>query len=130
MRIIKAVLLSVCVVMLCAVLSAPTNAGTWNKKTFVTFADSVEIPGQILPAGTYVFKLMDSAADRGIVQIWTGDETQLLATLITVRDSRWESPNKTIIEFDERPGDSPMAVRSWFYPGDKTGWDFIYPYEG
>ncbi|MGB7232824.1 MAG: hypothetical protein WBD19_14220 [Candidatus Acidiferrum sp.] len=130
MRIIKAVLLSVCAVMLCAVLSAPTNADTWNKKTFVTFADSVEIPGQILPAGTYVFKLMDSAADRGIVQIWTGDETQLLATLITVRDSRWESPNKTIIEFDERPGDSPMAVRSWFYPGDKTGWDFIYPYEG
>lgn len=128
MRIVKTLLLSVCAALLCAVLTVPANADAWNKKTIVTFADSVEIPGQILPAGTYVFKLADSSANRGIVEIWTGDQTQLLATLITVPDYQWEKPNHTVIQFDERPGDSPMAVSSWFYPGDKTGWDFVYPY--
>lgn len=128
MRIIKSLLLTACAAALCAVLTTPANADTWNKKTIVTFADPVEIPGQILSPGTYVFKLADSSADRGIVEIWTGDQMQLLATLITVPDYDWETPNHTILQFDERSGNSPMALSSWFYPGDKTGWDFIYPY--
>ena len=38
-----------------------------NLKTTVTFSQPVEVPGvnaQVLPAGTYVFKLMDSLTDR------------------------------------------------------------------
>ena len=35
----------------------------WDKKTVVTFSQPVEIPGGIvLPAGTYVFKLLNSMA--------------------------------------------------------------------
>jgi len=48
-------------------------ADQWNKKTTVTFNVPVEIPGvgaQVLPAGTYVFKLLDSLSDRHIVQIF------------------------------------------------------------
>ena len=127
MRIIKAFQLSVCAAMLCAFLGTGANADTWNKKTVVTFSDSVEIPGQVLPAGTYVFKLANSISDRHIVQIWTGDETQLLATLMTVPDYRPDPPDKTIFEFDERPGDSPMAIHTWFYPGDNMGQEFVYP---
>jgi hypothetical protein len=127
MRIIKAFQLSVCAAMLCAFLGTGANADTWDKKTIVTFSDSVEIPGQVLPAGTYVFKLANSISDRHIVQIWTGDETQLLATLMTVPDYRPDPPDKTIFEFDERPGDSPMAIHTWFYPGDNMGQEFVYP---
>jgi hypothetical protein len=126
MRIIKAFQLSVCAAMLCAFLGTGANADTWNKKTVVTFSDSVEIPGQVLPAGTYVFKLANSISDRHIVQIWTADETQLLATLMTVPDYRPDPPDKTIFEFDERPGDSSMAIHSWFYPGDNMGQEFVY----
>lgn len=128
MRIIKALLLSACTAALCAVLTIPANADAWNKKTFVTFPDSVQIPGQVLPPGTYVFKLMDSSANRGVVEIWTGDQTQLLATLITMPDYRSEAPNHTVLQFDESSGNSPMVLSSWFYPGDRNGWDFIYPY--
>jgi hypothetical protein len=126
MRVIRAVQLCICAVMLCAVVGAGTNAGVWDKKTVVTFADSVEIPGQVLPAGTYVFKLANSISDRRIVEIWTGDESQLLATLMTAPDYRPDSPNKTIFEFDERAGDAPMAIHSWFYPGDNVGQEFLY----
>jgi hypothetical protein len=106
----------VCAVVLCVIFVAAAKADAWNKKTIVTFSDSVEIPGQILPAGTYVFELVNSVSDRHIVQIWNGDETQLLATILAIPNYRLDTRDRTIFEFDERPGDSPMALHSWFYP--------------
>lgn len=46
------------------------TADAWNRKTVVTFSAPVEVPGvgaQTLPAGTYVFKIHDTASDRHIV---------------------------------------------------------------
>jgi hypothetical protein len=127
MRMLRAVQLSLCAVLLCATLGPGVKADSWNKKTIVTFSDSVEIPGQVLPAGTYMFKLADSPSNRHIVQIWTGDESQILATIMAIPNHRPDPPDQTIIEFDERPGNSPMALHSWFYPGDNTGQEFVYP---
>jgi hypothetical protein len=127
MRIMRAVQLSLCTVLLCATLGPGVSADSWNKRTIVTFSDSVEIPGQVLPAGTYVFKLADSSSNRHIVQIWTGDESQVLSTIMTIPNYRPDPPDQTLFEFDERPSNSPMALRSWFYPGDNTGQEFVYP---
>jgi hypothetical protein len=127
MRIFKALGLSLCGALLCAALSAGTRADNWDKKTVVTFGDSVEIPGQVLPAGTYVFRLADSASNRHIVQIWSGDESQLLTTILTVPDYRLDAADRPMFEFEERPSDSPMALHSWFFPGDNTGQQFMYP---
>jgi hypothetical protein len=127
MRIIKLVQLTACAILLSVILGAGAKADQWNRKTVATFSDSVEIPGQVLPAGTYVFKLLDSTADRNIVEVWNSDETQLLATLKTIPEVRTETPGRVIFEFDERSGDSPMAIRSWFFPGQNIGRDFVYP---
>jgi hypothetical protein len=123
----RAVQLSLWVAMLCAVFGAGVRADTWDKKTIVTFSESVEIPGQVLPAGTYVFKLANTVSDRHIVQIWTEDETHILATVIAILNYRLGLSNRPMFEFDERPGNSPMALRSWFYPGDNSGQEFVYP---
>jgi hypothetical protein len=123
----RAVQLSLGVAMLCAVFGAGVRADTWDKKTIVTFIESVEIPGQVLPAGTYVFKLANTVSDRHIVQIWTEDETHILATIIAIPNYRLELSNRPVFEFDERPGNSPMALRSWFHPGDNSGQEFVYP---
>jgi hypothetical protein len=123
----RAVQLSLRVAMLCAVFGAGVRADTWDKKTIVTFSESVEIPGQVLPAGTYVFKLANTVSDRHIVQIWTEDETHILATIIAIPNYRLELSNRPVFEFDERPGNSPMALRSWFHPGDNSGQEFVYP---
>jgi hypothetical protein len=109
-----------------ATLAPGARADQWDRKTVVTFSDSVEIPGQVLPAGTYVFRLADSPTDRHIVQIWNADETQILATTMTIPNTRFERPDKSIFEFEERSGNSPMALKVWFYPGDNTGQEFIY----
>jgi hypothetical protein len=116
-----------CAAVLCVTFMAAARADIWDKKTIVTFADSVEIPGQVLPAGTYVFKLANSTSDRHIVQVWNADEIQILATILTMPSYRLDPPDETIFQFDERPSDSPMALRSWFYPGDNMGQEFVYP---
>jgi hypothetical protein len=103
------------------------QGGRLNKKTIVTFSEAVEIPGQVLPAGTYVFKLADLLSDRHVVQIWNADENQILAIIIAIPSTRFETPDRKIFELEERPGNSPMAIKYWFYPGDTMGQEFTYP---
>ncbi len=114
-------------------LSAPVlpsaHADTYNKKTVITFSQDVEIPGKILPAGTYTFKLLDSPADRHIVQIYDADGSHLITTVLAINDYRLKPTGETVIKFNERPGDSPEALRAWFYPGDNFGQEFVYPRE-
>jgi len=98
-----------------------------NQKTIFTFSDPVEIPGQVLLAGTYVFKLADSESDRDIVQVFNKDETYLYGTFLAIPDQRLRPAGKPIITFDEAPAGSPEAVRAWFYPGDTYGHEFVYP---
>jgi len=115
--------------LLCAASGRPTNADEWDHKTIVTFGESVEIPGQVLPAGTYVFKLFDSPSDRHIVQIWTEDQQQLIATIHTVPNQRLEPEDFSVFLFDERPSDSPQALYAWFYPGATIGEEFVYSHK-
>ena len=110
-------------------LLAPQIQGDeFDKKTILTFSAPVEVPGRVLPAGTYVFKLLDSQSDRHIVQIYNKDENQLIATVLAVPDERLEPRGKTVISFDERPSGSPEALRAWFYPGNTIGQEFVYPH--
>ncbi len=128
MRIVRAIQISMCAALLCATFVMATRADTWDKKTIVTFSDAVEIPGQVLPAGTYVFKLANSTSDRHIVQIWNEDENRLLATIQAIPSYRFDTPDRPIFELDERLGASTMALHTWFYPGDNTGQEFVYRY--
>ena len=72
--------------LLALLMTAPpqARADVWNQKTVVTFSGPVEIPGQQLPAGTYVFKLLDSQSDRNVVQVFDKSETHLYGTFLTV----------------------------------------------
>jgi hypothetical protein len=109
------------------------QADTWNRKTKVTFSAPVEIPGVhlkgwgVLPAGTYIFKILDSQSDRHIVQIFNADETIVYATVLAIPNYRLQATDKTVITFRERPTGQPEALRAWFYPGRNWGEEFVYP---
>jgi hypothetical protein len=102
-------------------------ADDWDERTIFTFSNPVEIPGQVLDAGTYVFKVVDSASDRNVVQVFSEDENHLYGTFLTVPDYHQRPSGKTIINFEERAAGDPEAVKTWFYPGDNYGHDFVYP---
>jgi hypothetical protein len=90
--------------LLALVLTAPpqARADQWDQKIVFTFSAPVEIPGQILPAGTYVFKLLDSASDRNIVQVFNDRENHLFGTFLTIPDYRLKPTDKPIVTFTER----------------------------
>jgi len=115
------------VTLLAATVLPSAQADTWNKKTVVTFSQAVEVPGKILPAGTYTFQLLDSQSDRHIVQIFNADGSQIIATILAINNYRLQPTGDTVMKFSERPGDSPEALRAWFYPGDNFGQEFVYP---
>jgi hypothetical protein len=122
-----------CLALMGVVFSPAANASQWNRKTTMTFSGPVEIPGvhlkgwAVLPAGTYVFKIVDSASDRHIVQIFNQSETQVYATILAIPNYRLKATDKTVVTFRERPAGEPEALRAWFYPGRNWGEEFVYP---
>ena len=102
------------------------KADEWNRETTVTFSSPVQIPGQVLPPGQYVFKLADNQADRHVVQIFT-EGRELLTTILAIPAYRLKPTDDTVITFEERPTGNPEAVKRWFYPGELEGVGFVYP---
>jgi hypothetical protein len=122
-----------CLALMGAAFSPNAKADAWDRKTVMTFSGPVEIPGVhlkgwgVLPAGTYVFKILDSQSDRHIVQIFNADETKCYATILAIPNYRLKATGKTVVTFRERPAGQPEALRAWFYPGRNWGEEFVYP---
>jgi len=133
MKLSTAVTTACCMTLMCAALVPGAKADEWNRKTTMTFSGPVEIPGvhlkgwSILPAGTYVFKILDSKSDRHIVQIFNKDETEIYATILAIPNYRLKATDNTVVTFRERPAGEPEALRAWFYPGRNWGEEFVYP---
>ena len=55
---------SIATLIACAALvtGLPVRADEGNQKTTLTFSEPVELPGIVLPAGKYVFKLVETTA--------------------------------------------------------------------
>lgn len=133
MKLFDTVTAVVSVALLGTIFVPSAKADDWDRKTVVTFSGAVEIPGVhlqgwgVLPAGTYVFKILDSQSDRHIVQIFNKDETTIYATILAIPNYRLKATDKTVITFRERPAGEPEALRAWFYPGRNWGEEFVYP---
>ena len=133
MNLFKAATTVGCMALMGAILAPNARADDWNRETVITFSGPVEIPGvhlkgwRVLPAGTYVFKILDSQSDRHIVQIFNKDKTTVYATILAIPNFRLQATDKTVITFRERPAGQPEALRAWFYPGRNWGEEFVYP---
>jgi hypothetical protein len=129
MTLLKGLGTGLCLTVLCVLVAPKAKADEWNRRTVITFSGPVEVPGsgaQILPAGTYVFKVTDSLSDRHIVQIFNQDETHVFTTILAIPRSRMNTTDKTVITFRERPTGQPEALKAWFYPDRETGDEFVY----
>jgi hypothetical protein len=130
MKIVKTVLVVLTLSLLGAMLAPSIRAQDNNayiKRTIVTFSQPVEIPGMILPAGTYSVELVDSASYRHIVRFFNADRSRVVTTVLAIPNLRLKTTDKTVITFAERPINSPEALKAWFYPGDNFGQEFVYP---
>src|SRR5260370_40984538 len=110
MKSVRGVVFALCAALLFAVFVPGARADQFDKKVIVTFSMAVGVPGRVLPAGTYVFKLGDGIAVEPIVQIWNEEETELLATTRTIPNTRTYSPARSPFEFCNPGCNAPTAI--------------------
>jgi len=127
MNILKAVLVVLALTFFGALFASGVHADDWNKVTVMTFSQPIEIPGQILPAGTYTVKLVNIDTERHVVQFLDADGIKVFATVLAINNWRLHPTGETVVKFAERSGDNPEALKAWFYPGDNFGQEFVYP---
>ena len=114
-------------VALFVLASRSARADEFDRLMVITFSGPVEVPGEVLPAGTYQFKLADPNGDRNVLEIRSGDGSHVYGTLLTIPDQRSTPTDEPAVTFDERAAGSPEAIRAVFYPGETTGMAFVYP---
>ena len=110
-----------------AIILPAARADEYDQASQLTFSQPVQIPGHVLPAGTYWFVLADvSIANRNIIHIFNSDRSTLLASILTIDAQRLKTTDHTAMTFAERGAMQPATVLSWFYPGRTPGHQFVY----
>jgi LPXTG-motif cell wall-anchored protein len=109
------------------VITSPARADLWDKRTILTVNQTIQVTDTVLQPGQYVLRLLDSQVDRHVVQIFNRDQTQIIDTVIAIPQQRMQAADRSTFTFWETPSGSNRALRTWFYPGDTIGQEFLYP---
>ena len=113
-----------------AMSAAPAQAqgGPMDSRTEFTFNQPVELPGVTLPPGTYIFRFVDSTSSRKVMQVQARDASnKTYGMFMTISAQRPRASDDAELRFLETPAGQPAAVKTWWYPGNTIGREFIYP---
>jgi hypothetical protein len=113
-------------ILLSMTAATPAFAQAENKTSQVSFASWVEIPGEVLPGGTYVFRVSGTPAGHHTVRIYDQVTGILVATQKTVPQFRDNFPPQPSFTFEEHSAPNPPSVTTWFHMGSKMGEGFVY----
>jgi len=108
------------------ILTATANADPVKKATAVAVYQPIEIPGMVLLPGNYVVKIPDPVTHPDMVGFFNQDESQLIKLVRTIPKYRLEVTDKTVITFEEGAKGAPDLIKSWFYPDEYWGREFVY----
>ena len=128
-RLKKIVQAGCAVVALTCLMYSTGFAQPADKRTTFTFSGPVALPGITLPAGEYLFRLADSSGDRKVVQVLSADGSKPYGMFFSMSAERAEPSSTPEVRFMETGAGMPAAIRTWWYPGERSGYEFIYPRE-
>ena len=123
------VFLACSVALLACVMETPSTAQTLDKRTLFTFSGPVSMPGVTLPAGKYLFRLANPDSGRNVVQVLNADGTKPYGMFFAMRAERFEPASTPEVRFMETAAGMPAAIKTWWYPGERSGYEFVYPKE-
>jgi hypothetical protein len=108
--------------------TAPIHADTpLDKLMELTFSGPVQVPHATLAAGTYEFRLAESAANRAMMRVYSPNHLKFYGNFVTAPRIRRELTFDPVVLFKETPAGVPPAIGTLFYPGEYTGWELLYP---
>ena len=107
---------------------ALAQGGPMDSRTEFTFNQPVELPGVTLPPGTYIFRFVDATTGRKVMQVQAKDASnKTYGMFLTISAQRPRPSDDAELRFLETPAGQPAAVKTWWYPGNTIGREFIYP---
>ncbi|HTO76433.1 MAG TPA: LPXTG cell wall anchor domain-containing protein [Thermoanaerobaculia bacterium] len=109
-----------------AFLSVSARADTaWRSPLVI--GEPTEIPGTVLQPGRYLVRVLDTQETRKVVQFMNADESAVIATVMGIPDYRVETAQRNEFVYFQRAEGAPQALKSWRYPGNSFGIEFVYP---
>jgi hypothetical protein len=115
------------VVLLACVLEGTGSAQTYDKRTVFTFSGPVALPGVTLPAGQYLFRLADPIDNRNVVNVLSADGKTSYGMFLSLPAERFEAASTPVVRFMETATGMPAAIKAWWYPNERSGYEFMYP---
>jgi hypothetical protein len=103
------------------------HADEFTKLTYFTFSAPVDMPGMMLPAGTYRFELADPESGRRVIRVSDKDGTKVHGTFLSISNQKMDAADEPLVMFKEAAAGSPQPIKAWWYPGESAGYEFVYP---
>lgn len=109
-----------------AFVSSSARADTaWRSPLVI--GEPTEIPGTVLQPGRYLVRVLDTQETRKVVQFMNADESAVIATVMGIPDYRVDTAQHNEFVYFQRAEGAPQALKSWRYPGNSFGIEFVYP---
>ncbi len=114
-------------VLAVALAASAVMAQPFDKRTIFTFSKPIALPGVTLPAGEYLFRLIDVDTSRKAIQVLSADGKKPYVLVNTIPNIRRDETHDATVQFMETAKGHPNAIKTWWYPGETIGYEFIYP---
>ena len=128
---LRTLMTSACAAAMLLTLSATpalAQGGPLDARTEFTFNQPIELPGVTLPPGTYVFRFVDATTGKKVMQVQAKDASNKnYGMFMTISAQRPRPSDDAELRILETPAGQPAAVKTWWYPGNTIGREFIYP---
>jgi hypothetical protein len=115
------------VTLLACFMEGAASAQTFDQRTVFTFSGPVALPGVTLPAGQYLFRLADPTGEGKVVAVLSADGKTPYGMFFSLPAERFEPASAPEVRFMETAAGVPAAIKAWWYPGERMGYEFMYP---
>jgi hypothetical protein len=109
---------------------ATSAIGAFNdsrRTTYFTFSRAVQLPGVVLPAGTYIFEIANHESVGDVVRVSSRDRSKVHLMKFTRPIYRQPTRDmKPTITLGESPAGNPPPVKAWYPESETRGREFLY----
>jgi hypothetical protein len=116
-------------IVVLGVLATSTTGAIPNARrtTNFTFKSAVALPGVTLPAGSYVFEVLNPDSSADLVRVMNPQRSKTYTMQFTRFVHRPQQGDlKATITLGEATSGTPQPIKTWFPESETTGREFIY----
>ena len=116
----------ICLVM-ASIAGPAVRADDPAQQATVTIQSPEQVPGSVLPAGTYMFRKTGAQSGWVIVQVYSKDGSALVTTILAYPNAKVASNGQNFVVYPANGSGTIPAMEGIVFTGDSTVEQFAYP---